>query len=151
MKNYKLTFSAVLMFAALASQAQTGEPVSLGTVQDFAKNLTSGNAQARQSLNIPLSSTKSISYKIIEDQSQGQEIQVYGEVLGVKTSIFYIHGTANNIQGKIVIDSKDGYEITTNAQTHEVILTNVDINKLICVMPTNPTVSTTKANQETGV
>ena len=136
MKNYKRTFSALLMLAAFTTiNAQTGESITLGNVQDFAKNLTSKNVQARQSLNMPLSATKSINYKIIEDRTEGQDIQIFGEVFDVKTSIFYIHGTSENIQGKIVIDSKDGYEITTNPQTHQVELTSVDVNKLICVMP----------------
>ncbi|HET6224962.1 MAG TPA: M12 family metallo-peptidase, partial [Bacteroidia bacterium] len=154
MKKFRLTFSAVLMLAAITSSvAQTGESITLGDVKDFAQNLTSKNYQARQSLSMPVSSTKSIDYKIIEDQSEGQEVKVYGEVLNVKTSIFYIYGNSSEIKGKIVIDSKDGYEISTNPQTKQVELKSVDVNTLICVMPA--TASTGKqpaqTNQETGV
>ena len=146
MKNYKRTFSALLMLAAFTtSNAQTGESITLGNVQDFAKNIRSKSVQARASLNMPLSATRTVNYKIIEDRSEGQEIQIFGEVLDVKKSIFYIHGTPDNIQGKIVLDTKDGYEITTNAQ-HEVVLTSVDVNKLLCIMPETAS-SATPANE----
>lgn len=151
MKNHKRTFSALLMLAAFTtSNAQTGESITLGNVKDFAKNITSRNVLARTSLNMPLSASKSINYQIIDNQTEGNDIQVYGKVLDAEKSIFYLHGNQDNIQGKIIINLKEGYEITTNAQTHEVILTSVDVNKLICILPDNPTIST-KQEEGNGV
>jgi hypothetical protein len=150
MKKFRLTFSAVLTLAAITtSVAQTGESITLGNVKDFAKNLSEKGLQARGALHMPVSATKSIDYKIIDNQSEGQEVKVYGEVLGVQKSIFYIYGNSSEINGKIVIDSKDGYQLSTNPQTKQVELKSVDVNTLICVMPS--TVTSTKATEETGV
>jgi hypothetical protein len=104
-------------------------------VQDFVRNFTDIGVQSRKVMNLSLSATTSIDVKIIDDQSQGQEIQVYGEVLGVKTSIFYLYGSAHDLNGKIVIDNKDGYALSTDAQTNNVLIKSVDINQLICVSP----------------
>ncbi len=126
------------MLTTFTSYAQTNaNTYSLGTVSNFIKNVTSNGRQSRSIQKLQLSSTTAIDFKIIDDQSEGKEIRVYGEVVGAKTSIFYIYGNANEIKGKIVIDSKDGYLLSTDAQTKNVLIEKVDINKLICVSPGN--------------
>lgn len=148
MKKQGLIFSVLLMLSAFTSAyGQTGGAYKLGDVHDFVKNFIDKGVQSRKPMHLQLSFTKSIDVKIIDDQSEEKEIRVYGEVVGVKTSIFYIYGNVNEIKGKIVIDSKDGYEIATDAQTKEVVVTNVDVNRLICVMPatSSNTSNTTEA------
>jgi hypothetical protein len=139
MKTNRLTFTVLLMLTAITSVwAQTGEKAfQLGTVQDFVRNFTDISTSSRKAMNLSLSATRSIDVKIIDNQSQGQEIQVYGEVLGAKTSIFYLYGNTTNLKGKIVIDHKDGYELSTDIQTNNVVIKSVDINQLICVSPGN--------------
>jgi hypothetical protein len=152
MKKNRLTFLAFFMLAAFttihAQKASKG--YGLGTTEAFAKKLTNNDVSARRTMSLPLSSSRSIEVKIIDDQSHGQQLKVYGEVIGANTSIFYMYGNENGIQGKIVIDRKEGYEVTTDVLTKEVILTNVDINELICVMPaaTHPSSTETEAPAE---
>src|SRR5688572_4038524 len=102
MKKQILIFSVLLMLAAFTSvYGQTGGAYKLGDVNDFVRSFIDKGVQSRGVMNLPLSPTKSIDVKIIDDQSEGEEIRVYGEVAGVKTSIFYIYGNANEIKGKI--------------------------------------------------
>jgi len=141
MKKQLQTFSVLFMFTAfISAYAQTGEDAyKLGDVNDFVVNFINKGVQSRKAMSLQLSPAKSIDVKIIDDQSEGQDIRVYGEVLGVKTSIFYIYGNASEVKGKIVIDSKDGYVLSTDMQTKEVLVAKADINKLICVMPATNT------------
>jgi hypothetical protein len=156
MKKNRLTFSVLLMFLAITSvMAQTNDnSYKLGTVKDFIQHFINKGVPSSSVLNLQLSTTKSIDVKIIDDQSEGQEINVYGEVLGAKTSIFYIYGNANDIKGKIVIDGKDGYALSTDAQTKNVMITRVDIDRLICISPGSdiPFSTATQTNtNKTGV
>jgi hypothetical protein len=136
MKKNRLTL-ALLMLVTFTVYAQTGSTTyKLGTTQDFIRNFVEVGIQSPgKALSLQLSAAKSIDVKIIDSQSEGSEIKIYGEVIGVKTSIFYIYGTATNIKGKIVIDSKDGYELSTDEQTQNVVIASVDIHKLICISP----------------
>ena len=152
MKTNKQLFSMLFMLAALTSvYAQTSRSIyKLGTVTDFTSNFINKGVQSRKAMNLQLSATESITVKIIDDQSEGKEIRIYGEVLGAKTSIFYMYGNAEEIKGKIVIDRRAGYELTTDAQTKQVGITNVDINELICVMPATSRPASTSTDIEKG-
>lgn len=146
MKN-KLTLSFMLLLTVLIPVfSQTEQPsYTLGNVKEFIQRFSNeGNHSARLA-NLQLTATKSIDVKITDDQSQGNEVKIYGEVQGAKTSIFYMYGNTNEIKGKIVIDNKEGYEVTTDATTGKVHILAVDVNTLICVMPAT-SIETTKKN-----
>lgn len=148
----KKTFLAFFMLATFTvTHAQT--TYSLGTVKNFINTFISeSRSESPQVMRMQLSPTRSIAFKIIDDQSEGQEIKLYGEVMDVNTSIFYIYGNEKKINGKIVIDNKDAYKIATDEQTGIVAITDVDINTLICVMPTTSKAvsNTTETSIENG-
>src|SRR6185295_12920963 len=135
MKKIRLPLLALFIVATFNSlSAQTSDgSFAWGAAQDFLKNLTDNNV-SRKALNLQLSATRSIDVKITDDQSSGQQINIYGEVLGVTTSIFYMYGSPQDIKGKIVIDNKEGFELSTDASTKQMMIRSVDVNKLICVM-----------------
>lgn len=153
MKKNNFTFSAFLLLASMTTAyAQTlGSSYKLGTVKNFVQHFSGNGIQATPVMNLQLSASNAIDVKIIDDQSEGKEIKVYGEVLNAKTSICYIYGNTDAIKGKIVIDSKDGYELSTDPQTNEVVITKVDINTLICVSPGKESATTTGSNAPTEV
>lgn len=147
MKKIRLPL-AFLMLVTFNIYAQTGSnSYQLGTTQDFIRNFIDIGIQSRKAMTMQLSATRSIDVKIIDNQSEGKDLKIYGEVSGVKTSIFFLYGTADNIKGKIVIDNKEGYELSTDELTKNVRVASVDINKLICISPgATPGSSTTIGN-----
>ena len=140
MKN-KLTLSFILLLTVLTpvfAQTEQGTYV-IGPVNDFIQRLSyAGNRSVSKLANLQLSASRSIDVKITDDQSQGNTIQLYGEVQGVNTSIFYIYGDTRQIKGKIVIDNREGYEVTTDENTGNVRISPVDVHTLICIMPATP-------------
>ncbi len=59
----------------------------------------------------------------------------YGRVQGAQSSLFVIQLRKDYVQGKIVINRKDGYIFSTDLSTQEVFVKSVDINTLICTSP----------------
>src|SRR3954468_4868436 len=105
MKNNRLTFLALLMLMAFTSvYAQTGDNTyTVCNVKNFIKKITAkGEGVQSPVMNLQLPETKSIDVKIIADQSEGGSIKVYGQILGAKTSVFYLYGNVNEIKGKIL-------------------------------------------------
>lgn len=152
MKKNKLTLSLIFLLTAFTiAVAQEEQPThDLGRTGSFIQQLKSKEARSASSaVHLQLSSLRAIDVKIIDDQSEGNDIKIYGEVQGVKTSVFYIYGNPADIKGKIVIDNKEGYSLSTDPSTQNVIATKVDVNTLICVMPATP-IEAAKKNEGSG-
>ncbi|MCB0431379.1 MAG: hypothetical protein H6585_06510 [Flavobacteriales bacterium] len=129
--------------------AQTeSRPVNLGTIPEFTNQFLSAAKTDGGAIHMALAGNKFIDVKVIDNQTTEQEVRIYGEVQNAKTSIFYFYGDSRQIKGKVVVDNKEGYEITTN-DANQVQITQVDVNKLICVSPgttTPPGESGTRGN-----
>ncbi|MCB0395490.1 MAG: pre-peptidase C-terminal domain-containing protein [Flavobacteriales bacterium] len=135
MKNiYKVLFgislSCVVTGSVLGQDVQ--KPMNIGSIPEVAGMFLQ---HVNKNVSMQLPSGKAIDVKIIDDQTTSQVFRVYGEVQNAKTSIFHIYGTEHSVNGKIVIDNKEGYEVSTDAKSGQVIITKVDVGQLICISP----------------
>lgn len=125
------------MFCFLtATYGQTNNGIlKLNTINNFINDFNASAGQSGNTMSLQLPSAKVIDVRLTENKSEGEEIMIYGEVNGAKSSLFLLSGTKDNLKGHIIIDFKEAYEISTNVPANEVLINQADINKFICVTP----------------